>query len=424
MEKRLVRPELAIFSLPLTEASISSSEYQPFYPISSYKESFNPIEFIVSNSNNLYLDLYNSYLYVKANITKSDGTKLPAGELVAPGNLFLHTMFQNCCVQIHGCTISDSANMYPYQAWIQNQLYYGTEKKSGELSTELYYKDSSPDDYNPATNPGFKARMDIASGSKSFEMIGRLENALFQQRRYIPTNTPVRVCLGRSPPEFALSCATVTSPCPYQINIDQTILYIKMQQVMPNLLSQHQKLFDRGQKSIYPYTESRVKALTIPTGSMGTVGQLLFSGQLPEIITVGLVTWVSAAGVLNKNPFNFAHHNLSAITLYVENEQKQINFDFSKSEYLTGYKSLFEMGQDPWTGNGISRADYINGNVLSVFQVRPTYEGALHQQQIGQVKLEMKFSSAVTEPLNVIVWARFQKTMQIGKNSASNSVKY
>ncbi len=251
------------------------------------------------------MDLYNSYLYIRANITKADGTKLPAGEAVAPGNLFLHTMFKNCCVKVHGTTISDSSNKYPYLAWIQNQLFYGTEKKTAELSTELYYKDSSPDDYNPDTNPGFKARMEIASESKPFEMIGRLETGLFQQKRYIPTNTTIEVCLARNDPEFALSCATATSPCPYRINIEEAILYIKMQELSPELLSEHRKLSEKGKMSLFPYAHTRIVTMAIATGSYGLVGQTVFNGKLPEIITVGIVTLEAANGKLNKNPYNF-----------------------------------------------------------------------------------------------------------------------
>lgn len=421
-KSRHVRPELEIFSVPQTEVSLNSSEYQPFYPLYSFKDNENPIEFLVSDYSTRYLDLYNSYLYIRANITKRDGTQLPAGEVVAPGNLFLHTMFKNCCVKVYGTTISDSSGWYPYQAWIQNQLFYGAEKKSGELSTELYYKDSSPDEYDPERNPGFKARMTIASESKSFEMVGRLETGLFQQRRYLPTKTPITVSLERNYPEFSLSCATATSPCPYKINVDEAILYIKMQELSPDLLSHHQKLFEQGKASIYPYLQSRIATMTIPTGSMGLIGQTVFSGQLPEIITIGVVTLDAALGALNKNPYNFAPNNLSTITLSVGMEQKKMKFDFSKNQYLIGYKSLFDIAQDPLTGNGIGRADYINGNVLNVFQMQPSYDGALHLPREGEVKLELGITPAATEALKVIIWGQFQNTMQIEKNRAENII--
>ncbi len=162
--------------------------------------------------------------------------------------------------------------------------------------------------------------------------------------------------------------------------------------------------------------------MTIETGSMGLVGQTVFSGQLPEIITIGVVTLEAANGALNKNPYNFASNNLSSITLTIGNEQKIMKFDFTKNQYLQGYKSLFDIAQDPLTGNDINRTDYINGNVLNVFQMQPSYDGALHLPREGTVKLELVVSPAATQALKVIVWGQFLNTMQIEKNRDGNII--
>jgi hypothetical protein len=199
------RSELDIFSNFPTDISVVASDFQAYYPTSSYKENENPLEFHISGNGTHYLDLNSSYLYVKAKIVKQDGADLAATDKVAPGNLFLSTMFENCYVSANGTQISDSANFYPYQSWIQKQLSFGESYKKTELSSEMYYKDTiGADDYTD-NNQGFKARLGLAAESKPFELIGRINASIFQQKRYIPTNVDLNVILRRSSPKFALS---------------------------------------------------------------------------------------------------------------------------------------------------------------------------------------------------------------------------
>ncbi len=106
----------------------------------------------------------------------------------------------------------------------------------------------------------------------------------------------------------------------------------------------------------------------------------------------------------------------------VGTEQEKYKFDLSTNQYLMGYKSLFDIAQDPSTGNGINRSDYINGNVFCIFQVQPNYDGAQHLPREEKVKLELEMSSAATEPLNVIIWGQFQNTMQMQKTRDGNLI--
>ena len=58
------------------------------------------IEFRVTGSNDLYLDLNNSRLHVLAKITKADGTNIDANT-AAPINLTLHSMFREIGVELN-----------------------------------------------------------------------------------------------------------------------------------------------------------------------------------------------------------------------------------------------------------------------------------------------------------------------------------
>ena len=66
------------------------------------------IEFRVTGSNDLYLDLNNSSLHVLAKITKADGTNIDANT-VAPINLTLYSMFHRIAMVINGRNVSDTS---------------------------------------------------------------------------------------------------------------------------------------------------------------------------------------------------------------------------------------------------------------------------------------------------------------------------
>ena len=89
-----------------------------------------PIEFNVSGTGEEYLDLARTQLYVKAKITKANGTALDADTQVGPVNLFLHSLFSHVDVSLNERLISPSTNTYPYRAMLESLLNYGEEAKT------------------------------------------------------------------------------------------------------------------------------------------------------------------------------------------------------------------------------------------------------------------------------------------------------
>jgi hypothetical protein len=418
------RSELDIFSNFPTDVSVVASDFQAFYPTSSYKENENPLEFYINGNGTHYLDLNSSYLYVKAKIVRQDGTDLIATDKVAPGNLFLSTMFENCYVSANGVQISDSANFYPYQSWIQKQLSFGESFKKTELSSEMYYKDTIGADTYTDLNTGFKSRLDLCAGSKAFELIGRINASIFQQKRYIPNHVDLNVILRRSSPKFALSSSTTSltgvTGCPYKYIILEAVLYVRKHLLNPIVMRNNEQSFSSGKKALYPIRRTEIKSFALPKGSLGTSGELIFQGALPEILTVGFVDSTAQSGALDKNPFNFQNFKLSQIAITVDNDAavyRALNFDFANGQYLQGYNTLFRAVGYQSEGNFLERTDYILGNTLFVFDVQPTASGGRFQiPRAGQVKLELKFSEALANPINVIAFGQFQSIIEIDNN--------
>lgn len=113
-----VKSELDIFSKLPVQTTVESGALQCYRPVTSISNG-GPLEFVVSASaNDEYLDLGRVYLYAKAKITTA------AGNVVAPVNNWLHSLFSQVDVYLNQKCITPPNNCYPYRAYIENLLNY------------------------------------------------------------------------------------------------------------------------------------------------------------------------------------------------------------------------------------------------------------------------------------------------------------
>lgn len=141
------------------------------------------MEFNISKNGEDYADLLSSYLYVKVQITKSDGSTLPVDELVTPVNKYFEALFLQVDINLNERAISSSSNTYPFRAYIETLLNYGEDAKKSLLGCECFYKDKNLTETGSfqMTNAGFKKCYELIKNSKTFDMIGPLHRYIFQQ---------------------------------------------------------------------------------------------------------------------------------------------------------------------------------------------------------------------------------------------------
>ena len=137
-----MKSELDLFSVPPTQTSVENGTWVEYHPITTLTEN-SPIEFDIPSSGEDYVDFANSYLHVKAKIVKGNGENLAADDVVAPTNLWLHSLFSQVDVSLNGTQITSSTNTYPYRAMIETLLTYGGDAKQSQLTSALFYKDTA-----------------------------------------------------------------------------------------------------------------------------------------------------------------------------------------------------------------------------------------------------------------------------------------
>ena len=148
-----------------------------------------PIEFDVSGTGDDYIDFANTVLYVKAKVTQANGNNLAAAAEVGPVNLFLHSLFSQVDISLNGTLITSSTSTYPYRAMLETLLTYGQDAKSSQLTSALYYKDTSGNmdslDFASADaiNNGLATRRRLTRQSPVIDVMGRIHADIFFQER-------------------------------------------------------------------------------------------------------------------------------------------------------------------------------------------------------------------------------------------------
>ena len=224
------KSELDLFTIPATQTSITKGQWIEYHPLTNITDS-GPIEFNVSGTGDEYLDLAKTQLFVKAKITKANGTALDAATKVGPVNLFLHSLFSQVDVSLNERLISPSTNTYPYRAMIETLLNYGEDAKSSQLSMAMFYKDTSgkmdvadPVAEDDDANKGLKARYAFTKESNTVDMIGPVHSDIFFQDRLILNGVNLRLKLNRAKNSFCLVSSVVGAN--FKVVITEAILYV------------------------------------------------------------------------------------------------------------------------------------------------------------------------------------------------------
>jgi hypothetical protein len=151
----VIRGQVDLFSLPPTDTTIESSFYAEYKPIVNIQDSNSKIDFRIVGNSNQYIDLNDSFLYVKVKVTDSTGADLYSGVDVGCANLLLHSLFSQCDVSLNDTIVSTSNNCHMYKAYLETILSYGSEYLKTPGTCSLYYPDTNGGSLTNA-NEGYK----------------------------------------------------------------------------------------------------------------------------------------------------------------------------------------------------------------------------------------------------------------------------
>lgn len=363
---------LDLFNMPPVQTACDKVYYQEVRS-NSQRGANTPIEFVITGQNGMeYVDLQKTKLYVKCKIQHGDGSPLSADESVGPVNLLLQSLFSHVDITMQGKLITSATSHYPYKAYIQTLLSYGSEAKESQLTSQLWEKDLTGhfNDVDPEStnNTGLFKRSLYFKESKTVDMEGPLYHDLFVSR-FILNQVAINVNLYPSRPEFYLLTKLVSPNL--QIHIEDIVLKVCKVLVSPAVIVAQSQML-QSKNALYPFTKTQIMPINMSAGLINFNYDNIFNGMGPSRVVIGFVDSEAVAGSYQLNPFNFEHFNLNQICLFVDNvpvsvNVMKLNFDRSHGRtIIPAFNSLFSVTNKSRrdAGNDIDRASYASDNSL------------------------------------------------------------
>ncbi|GFS56107.1 uncharacterized protein F54H12.2 [Trichonephila clavipes] len=179
----------------------------------------------------------------------------------------------------------------------------------------------------------------------------------------------------------------------FKILIQHASLFVRKVKVAPPVLIAHEVALTKGVIKM-PIRRTEVKSFALSTGIQSVTIPNSFIGQLPTRIIMAMVSNTAFNGDFGKNPFNFKHYDISYICAIEGRYHKDQDINVSFSEYKDGY-TLFAIDLTPdLSADGMHESISRNGNLT----------------------IDIKFSKALPETVNLLVYSEYRNTIEIDKN--------
>jgi hypothetical protein len=389
------------------------------FPLATLAEGA-PIEFTINGSGEEYVDFHNTFLHVKVKVVRPDGANLPNDAEAAPVNNLLHSLFSQVDISLNDVLITNASNCYPYRAYLETVLGCAKDVKEAQLNASLYYEDtpSHMEAVQADENTGYGRRKHLARNSRVLDLMGRLHTDLMTQTRYILNGVSIKMRLIPSNPRFHLMLAAAQNNC--RTIITHASLFVRKVRLNPGILMAHAKTLAKTTAK-YPMNRVVMKTFSIPAGNLGCVQDNLFMNQIPNRLTLALVDSAAFNGEGDRNPFNFKTKDLNYLALHLDGRQipaKPLTPNYPSRETVrTYFNTLTGLGlaNNDHSACGVTMDAFQNGYTIYVFDLTPSLlDGdAFELVKTGSLRLELKFSRALDQPVMVIVYAEQDSVLEI-----------
>jgi hypothetical protein len=427
------KTELSLDGVPPTQMAITKTFMTEYHPIATLAGDKPLIEFLIPPSMNQFIDLDDSYLYVRFKYTPykatsaSDKTpiKMGVGE-AGPVNNLMHSLFSKVEVQLGGTTVTPSTEYYPYRAYFEKLLGYGSRAKNSYLAGAGWWTEEKDADIEKLV-VGHAAARPLNS---EIELCDKLHFDLANQSRLIIPGVPLKISLQANSPAFYIQSKTKDTIIKHEVEFLEVTLFIKHVIVSDYQYMMTEKEVQKN-GALYPISRNVIKLMYIPSNSTTKPLENEFSGQLPRRITLGLVENSQLKGDFNSNPFVFSDHGLSKLSCRVNGEQipyQSYKPNFSSSpkralkEYLALYRAMNQMNSDPILD--LTFEKFVKGYTLFSFNLAPDgsdgCEGHLNPIKSGNISFEFTFRAPTKTTLTAVAFCEYDNIISIDKDRNVN----
>ncbi len=383
------------------------------------------IIFNIPGSGALYTDLTKSLLYVSFQILREDGSLPSLEEYVGVCNLTLHALFESIELQLNQKIVHGGEAHYGYKAYLETILGATESEKKTCLQAEGFWPDEPWEMEHLITADDLESSMALRSRAFSAgrigDLMGKLHLDFFHSPRLLLPGVDIQLKLFPQKPEFLLKY-DVSNHRRYKVNIADIFLRLHKVQLEPNLHAAVEENLALRPAN-YPFLQSGVKALNIPSGSRSFAFEDVLTGIIPSVLIFGIVRSDAFQGDHVYNPFNFENHDISSVSVQVDGRfvgpPEKLEFETTQGLDVTAFRQIFDVfGKN--INNGLTRRHFTQGTTVFCYRLADgddAEEGfTLPVHRHGNLKLSGTFNSPLQQNVVLVVYASYPRNVHIDHN--------
>ncbi|KAL3079542.1 hypothetical protein niasHT_036054 [Heterodera trifolii] len=338
---------------------------------------------------------------VEEDRTILDATKEMGMEAWVQAYRIGQTFVQQLKVTVGNTEVYDSGNLYPFKAYITNELSFPVNAKKNFLGSTGYYHTER---HNDETDDGFKERC------KVFKEL------------YLLNNLDLLFTIYKAKDAFLLQTLKANDDTKYRLTVHDVKIYAKMIEVQPSLNMNLYKTLEK-QPATYAVRKTEIKSSYISSGRY-EFEYNVFSSTIPRRVTIALVSNSAFNGDYKLTPFKFDPFDLREISVHAGGMVYPVvphKLNFSKNYYVRAFVEMYEaLGMaNSERSFDVSMDQFKNGWAFFVIPLNSTLDDSCGFELLrsGTTSIRATFDSPIPKGgVEMIVLGEFDQMIMIDYN--------
>ena len=381
-----------------------------------------------------YVDLNRSFFVIHLRLYSSAANSIAADGNAASDadntrftyavNNLAHTIFKQINVRFNGTLMPEQTDTYAYSAYLQIMLNYNRDDGESLLAPQGWVNflnvaptlTSGGDDistlagYLHNNDHLFKTLTTPFRGNNVVRLIMRPHLPVFHKGKIMVPRVEMNFEFHFNSPNFytwaSRNDGTKRSVQLREQDVDITFHLCRLSlnpDVYASLEGQH-KVLKHVVK--YPVVRDQIRTFTFNGATSSWIEDNLFLGRMPQRMIAGILDSTAFNGTQERYPLSFQSKGVTSVRQYIEGEEyPYVTLEFAGNNTLKYLKGK----PDEW-GHNKNCTLFLGNNVPSGDTDGPK----LNPKQTGNVRLEIKFRSAVNTNMTILVWGEFGSVIYIG----------
>lgn len=429
-QHEMITDALDLFSLPAIERAQISGREQIFYPVGGSLNENGPWEIIVPNESHEYIQTNSISLHGVVRVSKAANANIVEADKISIVNNMPQALFSQINVYLNGVVVNDQANsQYHYKSFLENHFSYGKSIKETTLKAlEKYEKDVVDKEEDFGADSGLTKRKAWIQDGKKIHFAMKIHNDFLQCSKYLLPGVEIKIELKKNDPGFPIIAENENAAT---FVLEKLELRLQKITVEPEFIAKVESALD-SMPAMYPIAHSKIRNYLLAANTKNIHIPNILRGRLPRGFIILMVGNDAHSGSIKKNPYAFKHYSLNFINAYINGEPLHPNGNkptWDDGSAIEQYKNMLDnTGLKTFVSNGISFEEFVSNSVCFAYDLTPdkcnSYQS--HGSETGNVDIQLGFKTALTEPVQIIVYATYDEVVTINKErvvtvvSASN----